>query len=270
MPQIQVLPANPSFGSQLGQALGGGLSQGIGAALSQMFEQKKQQSKINELMNALGLGAPSAKQSTQSAEIPQASAPAEGGIGNLTPEKVLAASLINPQLGTTLSNLYKTQQKKGEETQSELRGQEALDRMSDLVKEGRLGIGAKIRSKVPGEKGAKTAEQVGEFESLSGALEALLVDKVSRGTLSNARFKYITETLLPKPNDREATIKGKLKALSKELGLKSPEGISESVGLKKVEKGTKLSTNEAKKILDKANGDPSKARKLAQQLGYEF
>jgi len=41
MPQIQILPGAPGFGSQLGQALGGGLSQGIGVALNEMLEQKK-------------------------------------------------------------------------------------------------------------------------------------------------------------------------------------------------------------------------------------
>jgi hypothetical protein len=46
---------------------------------------------------------------------------------------------------------------------------------------------------------------------------------VSRGTLSNARFKYITETLLPKPGDRDKEIEGKMIALADLLGLDSTE-----------------------------------------------
>lgn len=211
------------FIRSIAQGFGGGLSQGIGAGLQQMLEQKQQEQKTAQLFQALGLKSPSVSKETQSAEIPQASSPAESPLQNLTEEQILAASIINPQLGGTLSNLYKAQQKKQLEKRSEETGQHALDRMSELLKEGNVGLGSKIKGKV---LGGKTAEDVGEFESLSGALEALLVDKVSRGTLSNARFKYITETLLPKPNDRQATIRGKLKALSKELGLKTPEILS--------------------------------------------
>ena len=223
MPNLQALAAVPSFGSQLGQALGGGISQGIGVALQQMLEQKSQQRKTEQLLSTLGLSG-SIQPDVDSESRSQTSSPKL----DLTPEKILAASIENPQLGTMLSNLYKNQQQRSEQEEGKKIAQESLDRMSDLLKSGNLGFGSKLKSKA---FGGQTAEDVGEFESLSGALEALLVDKVSRGTLSNARFKYITETLLPKPNDRQATIQGKLKALSKELGLKLPKSIkSESKG----------------------------------------
>ena len=226
MPQIQVLPGAPGFGSQLGQALGmglgGGLSQGISAGLNQMLQQKQEAQKMQGLMSALGIGAGS---QGGSASIPQASA--SSGVPKLSQEQVLAASIMNPQLAPALSSIYKNQQKETQDLESKQIAQESLDRMSDLLKEGKLGFGSKLRSKA---FGGETAESVGEFESLSGALEAQLVDKVSRGTLSNARFKYITETLLPKPNDREATIKGKLKALSKELKLDLPKYLEGKKG----------------------------------------
>lgn len=41
MPQIQVLPGVPSFGSQLGKALGGGLSQGISDSLKSFLDNKQ-------------------------------------------------------------------------------------------------------------------------------------------------------------------------------------------------------------------------------------
>lgn len=220
MPQIQVLPGAPGFGSQLGQALGGGLNQGISAGLSQMLEQKQNQKKMANLLSSLGIQAPSGREISTNASVSQKSAPSKSPLQKLTQEQVLAASIMNPALAPALSSIYKTQQKEMEEVQSKEIGQESLSRMSELLEEGNIGFGSKLKAKA---FGGKTAEDVGEFESLSGALEALLVDKVSRGTLSNARFKYITETLLPKPNDRAATIKGKLKALSKELDLELPQ-----------------------------------------------
>ncbi len=226
MPQIQILPGAPGFGSQLGQAMGSGLSQGISAGLSQMLEQKTQQRKTHQLLSALGIGTPSSRPGqTPSESIEQASISSKQGFPKLSQEQILAASVMNPQLAPALSSIYKNQQKEIQEEESKDIAQSSLDRMSDLLKEGRLGLGSKVKGKL---LGGETAESVGEFESLSGALEALLVDKVSRGTLSNARFRYITETLLPKPNDREAAIKGKLKALSKELKLNLPESLSQS------------------------------------------
>lgn len=74
--------------------------------------------------------------------------------------------------------------------------------------------------KLPESKiGGKTASAYSKFTSLTGALEALLVEKVNRGALSNTRFKYITETLLPKPSDTQADIKGKLEGLATILDL---------------------------------------------------
>lgn len=258
MPQIQVLPGAPGFGSQLGSALGGGLSQGISAGLNQMLEQRAQQQKTQALLQSLGIQMPSSTSGQMpSSSISQASVPAKSPLNQLSQEQVLAASIMNPALAPALSSIYKNQQKEKQETESKQIAQDSLNRMSDLLKEGNLGLGSKAKGKV---LGGETAEQIGEFESLSGALEALLVDKVSRGTLSNARFRYITETLLPKPNDREATIRGKLKALSKELKLDLPKTLDSKT----------LTTDQAQQFLQQAKGDKEKARKIARTKGYEF
>lgn len=197
----------PSFGRQISAGLGSGLGQGLsqGAQLAaKMSMEKQKQSQKQQLIQQL-MGSPASEEGFQ-----------------VTPEKILAATSIDPALGRNLAELYKTQEKTRatEREESRVKGtaQSAFNRMAEILKEGKLGITAGLRSKSPiGFE--KTAESVGEFQSLSGALEAMLVDMVSRGTLSNTRFKYITETLLPKPTDREPAIKGKLKALSTELGL---------------------------------------------------
>lgn len=254
MPQIQILPSAPGFGSQLGQSLGAGFSQGINASLNQMLEQKSQQRKTQELLSVLGIQTPSSTPGqSPSAAIQQASDPSTNRMQNLTQEQILAASIMNPQLAPALSSIYKNQQKESKEAESKNTAQESLNRMHEILQEGKLGLGSKVRSKA---FGGKTAEDVGEFESLSGALEALLVDKVSRGTLSNSRFKYITETLLPKPNDRQATIKGKLKALTKELNLNSPEKKEKESGNSSTTFSSLPSANnyKGKKIRDTSSG----------------
>jgi len=103
--------------------------------------------------------------------------------------------------------------KKEEEAESKEVTQTAFNELAELIPQvGRSGI---LTSKLGGD----TAKAYAQFTSLTGALEALLVEKVNRGALSNSRFRYITETLLPKPSDTQAEIEGKLYGLSTILQL---------------------------------------------------
>lgn len=103
--------------------------------------------------------------------------------------------------------------KKEEEEKSKDVTQNAFNELAALIpKVGRTGI---LTSKLGGD----TAKAYANFTSLTGALEALLVEKVNRGALSNKRFEYITETLLPKPYDTQAEIEGKLSGLASILEL---------------------------------------------------
>jgi hypothetical protein len=110
-------------------------------------------------------------------------------------------------------------------------GQKAFNGMVKLLKRGNLGRGSGVMSLL----GGKTAKESGEFTSLSGGLEAMLVDKVSRGTLSNTRFDYIKNNLLPVSTDSDAVIEGKLTGLAEILGLDA----SELTGNKASGKGNK-------------------------------
>ena len=110
--------------------------------------------------------------------------------------------------------------KKKEEETSHKVTQKAFDNLVKLVPDAGRGTEALA---IFGKKNARTA---GEFTSLTGALESLLVEKVNRGTLSNTRFKYITETLLPKVSDTQAEIKGKLSGLATILEL-DPKSLQE-------------------------------------------
>ena len=103
--------------------------------------------------------------------------------------------------------------KNKEEEKSQSVTQKAFNDIVSLIPDvGRSGI---ITSKLGGD----TAKAYSQFTSLTGALEALLVEKVNRGALSNTRFKYIVETLLPKPSDSQADITGKLEGLATILEL---------------------------------------------------
>jgi hypothetical protein len=100
-----------------------------------------------------------------------------------------------------------------EEEQSQKLTQKSFNELADIISD--VGRSGYITSKFGGD----TAKAYSKFTSLTGALEALLVEKVNRGALSNARFDYITKDLLPKPSDSQKDIEGKLEGLAIVLGL---------------------------------------------------
>lgn len=207
-----ILPAPESGASRFMKGLESGFTQSFPQSISDMFKSHQKQKQLSQILGT---------SSTKPDVFLEGSPPSASGVGmEITPEKILALHQVDPQLANTFASLYKGQEKQkqvGEQKAQEKElGQRSFDQMANLLNSGRLGLGSKAKGALIG---GKTAESVGEFESLSGALESMLVDRVSRGTLSNARFKYITEILLPKPNDRQATIRGKMKALARELDL---------------------------------------------------
>lgn len=117
----------------------------------------------------------------------------------------------------------KTRQKEVEREESKKTTLSALDRLNELVDTGSIGPYATYSL-----SGA-TREDAAEFDTLTGQIESQLVDMVSRGTLSNTRFKYITETLLPKSSDTPARAKGKLKALKTMLASDTTSSIAPEV-----------------------------------------
>lgn len=109
----------------------------------------------------------------------------------------------------------KIKKEEEEKKQTSDRAQNSFNTMVDILKKGNIGRGSSVKSFFGGE----AAKDTGKFLSATAGLEAMLVDMVSRGTLSNTRFKYITETILPKPTDSDAEIEGKLSALAELLNL---------------------------------------------------
>lgn len=227
-----ILPKVPSFGEKLGQSIGAGLSNAAQLGIEKAKESRRQ--KMLEQIEELG-GQRKTSPSIFSTDLEQGQ-PSISGRPPFEEEDPFAKAKAYARIGEHELTRVATEEgkqrskelsKQREKSETRERSQQAFDRMGELLNSGDLGIGSKIKSMVPTEKGARTAETIGEFESLSGALESMLVEMVNKGTLSNTRFRYITETLLPKPNDREATIRGKLKGLSKELGL-NPKSLERS------------------------------------------
>ena len=126
----------------------------------------------------------------------------------------------------------KGQEKGGLEKKAHETTQRAFNSLASLIpKVGRSRI---LESTFGGE----TAGSFAEFTSLTGALEALLVEQVNRGALSNTRFNYIKNDLLPKPGDSQAEIRGKLKGLATDLNLDPAElGVEGEKATNKVPEG---------------------------------
>lgn len=105
--------------------------------------------------------------------------------------------------------------KKIEEKEHLERPQKAFDEMAYLVNKGNLGRGSNITSELSDE----ATEDYASFKSANAALEGILSDLVSNGKLTDVRFNYIVDELLPKPNDRKSAIKGKMKSIALIVGL---------------------------------------------------
>jgi hypothetical protein len=141
-------------------------------------------------------------------------------LGLFTPDEQMAIAKHNQ-----VRQAQEQKNNNAELEQEKETAQTAFNEMANLLNKGNLGLGSGIKSSI---FGGQTASDVGQFRSLSGALESILVKMVNKGTLSNTRFNYIKDELLPKPTDRDETIKGKMIGLSKILNLDpSSLGIEE-------------------------------------------
>lgn len=235
---VQIIEENrkPSSSERFSQAIGGGIN-----AFSQLrnMQQEKQQQEKQKMQQM--------QQMEQENEAAKRMGIDLSGIQNPEMRKMaLQYALMgqnkeseqNRQFGfqreeNELQRQSKADQlagkgKEGEEVKNT--AQNAFNSAASLLKKGNLGLGSGVKSKL---FGGETARDVGQFQSALGGIEAMLVDMVSRGSLSDARFKYITETLLPKTSDRDETIKGKLTGLAQILGLDPSELNGEKKGEKK-------------------------------------
>lgn len=187
----------------------------------------------------------------------------------MTTGTALAEYLGKPEMASALGQLPEQIQveiakghlrNKQEDQSSTEAAQSSINRLSELSGE----ISA---SPLPTwAHGAESAAEREEFETQKLSLVAAIRDKVNKGVLTNQKFQFILDSL-PKHGDRKAVKQRKLKAVADQLKLSLPGSTG---NLRKVEPGTPLSKEEAQNIFKRSGNDPDKARKVAQQLGYEW
>lgn len=217
---VTVLPSRPPKQPSFGQQIVGGLLGGVPGAIDkfQAMEQKQQAQQMQMEQENRQRDAFAELLGPEYRNLPMETLQEFGKIAlKAQADKELQAQKLSG--------------KAQEKQQIQDTAQNAFNRMAELLHGGNLGFGSGVKSFF----GGKTAENTAEFDTLTGALEAMMVDMVSRGTLSNSRFKYITEFLLPKSTDIDSKIMGKLKAVARELNL-DPAAL-QGGGIKKTEGG---------------------------------
>lgn len=101
-----------------------------------------------------------------------------------------------------------------QEMQIKNRAQQAFNSAVDALKGGHLGRTSTARGFFFGD----TAKDIGRFQTAMAPLEAALSHMLNV-PITDTKFKYITEQILPKPTDSEEMIEGKLEKLAEQLDL---------------------------------------------------
>lgn len=237
---VLLLPKVKSFGETIGESFGGGVGKGFSESLkenrereisSQELAQENAEIKSKTGIDLSGIKDPNLRRAKFLEEL-KGQQPEKP----LSPLQQSQMAINEARLKQIEEQTKQLQGKPAEEAKGvqeiKNRAQKAFNGIAEILHGGNVGMFSPTKGQI---FGGKTAEDVGKFTSLTGALESILVDMVSKGRLSNARFQYITEQLLPKPGDREATIKGKLKGLAEILEL--DPSILEGKGIKKIQPG---------------------------------
>lgn len=252
---VQILESNrkPTFGQKLGAGVGRGLEIGkelMGKYQQQQKEQLDRSQRNNQFKSLTGLEGEGFDPDTQRKiiELQMQGKNAEAkellkqsGAKTLQEQQFNFDKQLQENAPPKAADL-KFQREEEDSKRVRETGQKSFNGLVGLLKKGNVGYGSGAISMLPGT--GKTQEDIGKFSTLTGGLESMLVDMVSRGTLSNTRFKYITETLLPKPGDRQEIIRGKLKGLAEILGLDAS-----ALGIKSSNQPKEMNNNENKPSL---------------------
>lgn len=215
MPQIQLLPQNPSFGSQLGQNIGQGASHGISKALGEFQKNKESEKALSGLERLLkGTGV---ELSDQDKDVFIKS--------GLKPE--VAAHLVG-QFAKSRQQEQIAQQKQQselmEKEKSQQQGQKIFDTAAKMLKQGVAGIGISPGTAIGVNREGVQNRAV--FDTLRSKFESQLLPLVNKGALAKQRFDYIM-SLIPKSSESQRAIAGKLYALGHELGFDT--GVIEEI-----------------------------------------
>jgi hypothetical protein len=209
-----VLPEIPSFGQSLGRNLGAGISQGIGSAAQfaqQMAMDKYKQEQKNKWAQDLIKSHYGQNEDAQDFEVAKTKN-ARPKILDM-PDEAIAALSLNKETAAFGNILQKQKDAAKSEYQTKMGAQDAFEDMVGLIDK----VGYSLLSD-PNYSPTKKRER-GQFEASKGSLIGIIKDKVNKGVLSNQKFNYIKNELLPSHKDSQEVKIGKLKAVAKELDL---------------------------------------------------
>jgi hypothetical protein len=287
MPQIQVLPGVPSFGSQLAQVL-----TQAGSQIGEGLLKHQQKTRLNELLSSMP-EQPTAKDIL-------------GLASQLTPEQQQAYLPLFTQMMNPTETSY--QKAIGKETAKKQFEKEAVSEKlagkERLLGELEQDIGYTGTTKIPFTKSAgafrltpeelkeagfidkvrhgasllinpKGVEKRAEFDAKAQSLMAIYRELETRGQMPKAIFEKLQENI-PNTKHSERENLGKIRAtrsiLKAQFGENILKEISEATGVKPTKQGAfkELDATMAQKFLKAAGGDKDKARKLARKNGYDF
>lgn len=184
MPQIQIIPANPTFGTLLAQHLGKAVGD-IGQGYFEGQQNRQKRLGTQTLLQQYGI-------TPEQAEVIAKS--------GLQPKDILAhGDKLRPKAQAGQQGL-----------------QDVFNEMSSLVAQNAPGIGIS-----PGTflgLNRKGVENRAYFDTMRAKFEAALLPLVNKGSLAKERFNYIMSNI-PQGSDSQRVIAGKLKALAKDLDL---------------------------------------------------
>jgi hypothetical protein len=198
---VTVINRQPGGASMAGEALG----QGLGQSLDRMFQgqrQKRQLQSLSPLFEQLGVNPEGIQGLIQA---------------GLAPEQAISTAL---ELGK-LRGQYgqKTGQVDQKKHDAQAGIQRSINSMAGLISENASGIGISPLTAVGlSRKGVQNRAQ---YQSMRSGLEKALVPLIGKGTLSDARFKFILSQI-PEPDESQRSQLGKLKGLAISL---SEEGF---------------------------------------------
>ena len=187
---INILQPQPNFNTLLAQALGRTFGN-IGTGAAEGYGQAQENKGISALLEQYGI----------------------------PPEQAKVISNSGLEAKDIISNNDKFKAEKSDEAKELTQG--VLDEMASMLAQNKQGIGISPLTKIGVNR--KGVENRNYFNAMRPRIEGQLLPLVNKGALSKPRFDFIMENI-PKASDSQRAIRGKLKALSKEMGL-NPKSI---------------------------------------------
>lgn len=223
MPQFQMLPQQPSFGSQLGSQLGSGISQGIGESLGNYFKQKQNARALEGL-----------KPFYLEAGLPEDQFESFKNSG-------LSASEATPLLKEGISNRQQAAIKQQEQQQKALLEQQKeekeLSGLKSTLKQLREDIGY-TGARIPGKSffgdipGTEAFGKRKEFDAAGFLAADTVYTHFNKGTISEAKLEVIKNDLSPNSKFSERENLARINALERIMGLPSntpPEKVDKII-----------------------------------------